>query len=152
MKKVGHLLDVRVVTKKEAAQRQIDVAINLLYEKEYESAITLAGAAEGQIAGSDHHLFAALRQVRSAEYDSTSQRATHLNETRDWLKHATPHLREMRGIAEFEAWVMVIRAISKYYAVFREETKNMNRLIEWSRARDLPLLKLPPDPPSTPRH
>ena len=151
MKKVGYL-DVRVVTKKEAAQRQIDVAINLLHEKEYESAITLAGAAEGLIAGSDHHLYAAMRQQRSAEYDSISKRATDLNETRDWLKHATPHLREKRGIGEFEAWVMVIRAISKYYAVFREETKNMNRLIEWSRARDLPKLKLPPDPPSTPRH
>jgi hypothetical protein len=55
MKKVAGSLDIRVVTKKEAAQRQIDVAINLLHEREYKSAITLARAAEGQMAKTADH-------------------------------------------------------------------------------------------------
>jgi hypothetical protein len=69
-----------------------------------------------------------------------------LNETRDWLKHTTPQLGETRGIAEYEAWVMLVRAVSKYYAVFHEEAKNVNRFVEWSKARGLPKFKYPPRP------
>jgi hypothetical protein len=44
-------LDRRMVTKKDAARRQIDVAIRLFHEKEYESTMTLAGAARGRSMG-----------------------------------------------------------------------------------------------------
>jgi hypothetical protein len=95
---------------------------------------------------SDHHLFAVLKQKKPAKYDSANQWATRLNETRDWLKHTTPQLGETRGIAEYEAWVMLVRAVSKYYAVFHEEAKNVNRFVEWSKARGLPKFKYPPRP------
>jgi hypothetical protein len=149
MKKVAVSLDIRVVTKKEAAQRQIDVAINLLHDREYESAITLACAAEGQMAGTpDHpHLFGVMQQKRPAGFATASEWVTWVNETRDWLKHPTPQLREKRGIGEYEAWLMLVRAVSKYYAVFREDTDNMNRFVEWSRARGLPQFKKFADPP-----
>jgi hypothetical protein len=131
-------LETRVVTKKEAARRQIDVAIRLFHEGEYESAMTLACAAEGRMAGTDEvHLFAVLQQKRPSEFETPSEWATCLNETRDWLKHTTPQLGDMRGIAEFEAWVMLVRAVSKYYAVFLEETDPMNVFIEWGRERGL---------------
>jgi hypothetical protein len=149
MKKVAHSLEVRIVTKKEAAQRQIDVAINLLPEREYESAITLACAAEGQMAKTaDHpHLFAVLQQKRPATFATANEWVTCLNETRDWLKHPTPQLGDKRGMAEYEAWVMLVRAVGKYYAVFREDTDNMNRFVEWSKARGLPQFKKFADPP-----
>jgi hypothetical protein len=136
--KVLDSLDTRVVTKKAAARRQIDVAIRLFHEGEYESAITLACAAEGQIAGTDViHLFPVLQQKRPSEFETPSEWVTYLNETRDWLKHLTPQLGDMRGIAQFEAWVMLVRAVSKYYAVFLEETDHMNSFIEWGRERGL---------------
>jgi hypothetical protein len=131
-------LETRVVTKKEAARRQIDAAIKLFHEREYESTMTLACAAEGQMAATDEvHLFAVLQQRRPSQFDTPSQWATYLNETRDWLKHTTPQLGDTRGIAEFEAWVMLVRAVSKYYAVFLEETAHMNRFVEWGRERGL---------------
>jgi hypothetical protein len=40
---------MRTVTKKEAAGRQIDVAIRLFDEGEYEASITLSCAAEGML-------------------------------------------------------------------------------------------------------
>jgi hypothetical protein len=149
VKKVAHSLEVRVVTKKETAQRQIDVAINLLHEGEYESAITLACAAEGQMAGApDHpHLFAVLQQKRPSRFATANEWVTWFNATRDWLKHPTPQLGEKRGIGEYEAWLTLLRAVSKYYAVFREDTDNMNRFVEWSRARGLPQFKKFADPP-----
>jgi len=36
---------------------------------------------------------------------------------------------------------MLVRAVSKYCAVFHEETKNVNRFVEWSKARGLPKFK-----------
>jgi hypothetical protein len=116
MKKVAGSLVIRVVTKKEAAQRQIDVAINLLHDREYESAITLASAAEGQMAGTpDHpHLFAVMQQKRPARFATANEWVTWFNATRDWLKHPTPQLGEKRGIGEYEAWLMLLRAVSKY--------------------------------------
>jgi len=133
-------LDRRMVTKKDAARRQIDVAIRLFYEKEYESTMTLAGAAEGQIDGAaaaEVFLFSVLQQKQPAEFETASQWATHLNETRDWLKHPTPQLGDLRVMEEFEAWLMLVRAVSKYYAVFLQETDHMNRFVEWGRERGL---------------
>ncbi len=131
-------LETCVVTKQEAACRQIHVAIKLFHEREYESAITLACAAEGQMEESEEvHLFPVLKVRRPAQFKNEQEWTTFLNETRDWLKHATPQLEPSRGIAQFEAWVMLVRAVSKYYAVFVEETVDMNEFVEWGRKRGL---------------
>jgi hypothetical protein len=135
-------LDRRMVTKKDAARRQIDVAIRLFHEKEYESTMTLAGAAEGQIDGdgtaaAELSLFAVMKKKQPSDFKTESQWATSLNETLYWLKHPTPQLGDLRVMAEFEAWVMLVRAISKYYSVFLEETEHMNAFVEWGRERGL---------------
>ncbi len=131
-------LTTRVVTKKEAVRRQIEVAIRIFYEGEYESAITLACAAEGQMEGTEHpHLFTVLNERMPKSFATPKQWATFLNETRDWLKHPTFHLEESRGIAEFEAWVMLVRAVTKYYAVFLEENDIMSDFEEWGKVRGL---------------
>lgn len=131
-------LETRHSTKKEAAKRQIDVATRCFYEGEYESAITLACAAEGMLGESEHpHVFAVLKDRKPSQFKNENNWTTFLNETRDWLKHLTPQLGDTRGIAQFEAWVMLARAVSKFYAVYLEETDVMNAFIEWGRKREL---------------
>jgi len=126
------LTEARVVTKKEAACRQIDVAVRLFHEGEYESAVTLACAAEGQLGdGDDSHLFLHLKGRRPSQFNNEREWVNFLNQTRDWLKHPTPQLEETRPIAQFEVWVMLVRACTKYYAVFREESKTMEQFSLW---------------------
>lgn len=79
------------VTKKEAARKQITAAIEHYNNGEYECAITLAGAAEGQLISqdSDGHLFNRLKEFVPAEFKS-KEWMDRLNAARDWLKHKTP--------------------------------------------------------------
>jgi hypothetical protein len=131
-------LETRHYTKKEAARRQIDVAIRVFYEGEYESAITLACAAEGMMGESEHpHVFAVLKGRKPGRFETEAEWVTFLNETRDWLKHLTPQLGDTRGIAQFEAWVSIARAVTKFYGVYLEETVVMNEFIEWGREHGL---------------
>lgn len=124
--------------RQQAARRQIEIAIKLFYEREFECAITLASAAEGQMEESDVvHLLPVLKKRRPPQFEDESKWVTFLNETRNWLKHGTPELGDTRAIAEFEAWVMLVRASTKYYAVYLEENETINGFEEWGRARGL---------------
>jgi hypothetical protein len=125
----------RMVSKKEAALRQIDGAIKSLFEGEFECAMTLACAAEGQFVSEGDHLFAYLKKGRPEKFANDRQWTTILNETRDWLKHVSGD--DEREINEYEAWIMICRAYTKYYDVFREESEEMLRFVEWSRVRGL---------------
>jgi len=117
----------RRVSKKEAAQRQIHAAIELLRTKnEYECAITLANAAEGMLSGGEpRHLFEKFKERRPQDMGSEREFTNWLNETAYWLKHATEHLEDELIITEYESWVMVARAVSKYYWTFGETTRSM---------------------------
>ena len=130
------IAEIRTVSKKEAAARQINVAIKLFHEGEYESTITLACAAEGQLGdGDESHLFPRLKGKRPSAFKNERDWVNFLNQTRDWLKHPTPQLDQVRPIAQFEAWVMLVRACTKYYAVFQEESKIMEEFSLWARER-----------------
>jgi hypothetical protein len=129
-------LETRIVSKKEAAARQIDVAIRLFHEGEYESTVTLACAAEGQLGdGDESHLFPRLKGGRPKQFRDERAWVNFLNQTRDWLKHPTPQLDDTREIAQFEAWVMLVRACTKYHAAFQEESKIMEQFSLWARDR-----------------
>jgi hypothetical protein len=82
------------MTKKEAAFRQITAAIKHFESEEYECAITLAGAAEGQLFTEDgsRDLFSELKMRVPPEFKDKQEWVARLNETRDWLKHPTPQL------------------------------------------------------------
>jgi hypothetical protein len=68
-------------TKQRSSMRQILAAIDHLHKQEFEAAITLAAAAEGQIAeGAIRHLFRIMRQKLP--------KADH-NKVINWLKHPT---------------------------------------------------------------
>ncbi len=88
-------------TKQRSSMRQILAAIDHLHKKEFEAAITLAAAAEGQIAeGTIRHLFRIMRQKLP--------KADH-NKVINWLKHPTG--KDEITITEFEAAIVIARAI-----------------------------------------
>jgi hypothetical protein len=111
--------------RKLAACRQIEAALYHLHLGGYECAATLALAAEGQLPDTDATtLWNALKRHRSdKEYLSL------INELRDWLKHRKEP--DQRDISEFEAVIALVRATTKYYAAFNEETVDMQTFIRW---------------------
>jgi hypothetical protein len=100
------------VVKKQAAQRQIDAAIEHIYKSEFECAVTLAAAAEASLPDTknDHGWAYLKRHPTFKEVD--------YNETINWLKHDIQP--DTRVIFEYETAVIIFRAQSKYVAVYRE--------------------------------
>jgi hypothetical protein len=130
----------RTVTKKEAARRQITAAIEHYEKGEYECAITLAGAAEGQFTAKDDdsHLFSELRGRRPPEFGSESEWVNWLNASRDWLKHPTPQWGDEWVMDDFGAGLMVLRAINKFNWVYRQVTQRMVNFEDQWRKSHLP--------------
>jgi hypothetical protein len=95
-------------TKQRSSMRQILAAIDHLHKQEFEAAITLAAAAEGQITeGAIRHLFRIMRQKLPK---------TDHNKVINWLKHATGE--DKITITEFEAAIAIARAIHKFVGVY----------------------------------
>lgn len=131
-------MEMRTVTKKEAAGRQIDVAIRLYEEGEYEASITLSCATEGMlISGMPQPLFDRMKDGRPREFKTEKEWATFLNDTRDWLKHC--HDQGDRRIGKFEAWIMLCRGLTKYHGMFGYETDEMKAFTERARKSGLTL-------------
>jgi hypothetical protein len=137
------------MTKKEAALRQIAAAIQHFENKEYECAITLAGAAEGQLATEQGsaHLFEKLKVRLPPEFKNEKEWVKWLNATRDWLKHETPQWGDEREIEEYGAAVMIVRAVTKFQWTYRQGTKRMLRFLEhWQKGEYLPPADETPTP------
>ncbi len=122
------------MTKKEAATRQITAAIKHFEHKEYECAVTLAGAAEGQLSTKDgsKHLFEELKIRMPPELKDEKDWSSWLNATRDWLKHRTPHWGDEWEVTERAAALMIARAITKFHWAHKQTTQRMeNFLKQW---------------------
>lgn len=131
-------MEMRIVTKKEAAGRQIDVAIRLYEIGEYEASMTLSCAAEGMLlSGMPQPLFDRMKAGRPADFKTEKEWATFLNDTRDWLKHSNDQ--EDRCIRKFEAWVMLCRGLTKYYGMYGSETDEMKAFTERARESGMTL-------------
>jgi hypothetical protein len=116
-------------TKKLAAQRQIDAAIAHLHKAELECAITLAAAAERLLPDTDKpHIFAYLRK-----HPSFKNKEVDFNETITWLKHKVKP--DTKVIFEFEAAVIIARAMSKFSAVYDDGPSEWGQFLEWAEAR-----------------
>jgi hypothetical protein len=117
--------EVTVDTSKQLASlRQIIAAIDHLHKKELECAITLAGAAEGQLSETTtEYLFRILKKVFSHD---------ELNLVRDWLKHQSGP--ENATITEFEAAIMISRAIHKFVAVYQASHPRFEEFGKWAVA------------------
>ena len=111
-------------TKQRSSMRQILAAIDHLHKQEFEAAITLAAAAEGQIAeGAIRHLFRIMRQKLP--------KADH-NKVINWLKHPTGE--DKITITEFEAAIAIARAIHKFVGVYESTHSRFETFSEWAVA------------------
>ncbi len=108
--------DIRqTLSKVEAAQRQIEAAIDAMQKGDFDIAVTLAGAAEGIFShrkGSD--LFSRMIEYpQAAEFFTKTEWNAVINAERDWLKHPTLERDEPREFGPSDAGFMVARAMSK---------------------------------------
>jgi hypothetical protein len=99
------------LTLHKAATRQVDAAIDALQAGDLDVALTLAGAAEGMIERTGHHMFGWLKQhPKAMQRFSQREWISILNTERDWLKHGgQPAMQISVGEAAF----MIARAASK---------------------------------------
>jgi hypothetical protein len=117
-------------TKKLSAMRQILMAIRCIDSVDYECAVTLAGAAEGQIdeklipADTEPHLFRVIRKYFSSE-------AT--NEDVVWMKH--PSGENDREVTQFDVALTISRAIQKYVAAYQETHVKFEEFSQWAVER-----------------
>jgi hypothetical protein len=123
-------------TKQLASLRQIRAAIEHFHKQEFERVITLAAAAEGLLPPTnDPHLFRDFkRRLTPEEYKELN-----FNLVINWLKHYNAEDPEPVRISEFEAVIMLVRAITKFIAVYHRSTKGMEDFLTWARSHDYPV-------------
>jgi hypothetical protein len=133
-------LDRQRLCKIDAATQQVEAAIELFYGRRYAPAITLAGAAEGCISGTlgddaREPLFELMKRGVRERYDMNSKEAVaRFNAVLYWLKHETKDAPGECQITDFDAWSMIVRAVTKLNAIApKSETPAIARFIEFSR-------------------
>jgi hypothetical protein len=115
-----------------ASLRQIHDAIDHLHKSDYVSAITLASAAEGILPHTDNpHLFQKLKAL-SDSLPKDPEGATGVNAFTNWTKHG-PH--KKATISELEVIATIVRATSKFTALYDEQSQKMKDFSEWAIAR-----------------
>ena len=116
------------VSRKQAAVEQIEMAIRLFASKDFACSITLALAAEAQMPKTDDpHVYGRLRAVLSKKV------ADEFNEVRDWLKHFNDDMPEEKDIFAFEVVIALIRATTKFYAVYKDTTPQFETFGAWAK-------------------
>jgi hypothetical protein len=138
----------KLVSKKQTCIRQLHAALDHLTSGDYECAITLAGAAEGQIAGRKTDDFWRIIKIVAAQGKrSLKETINELNQTRDWLKHPTRQLHDMRYIDEDEAILACLRASMQFISVFRQQSPKMEKFFKLAERKDFmegPRRRFPP--------
>jgi hypothetical protein len=120
---MDELRKVIKTTKQLAATRQIQAAIAHFRKDDYECAITLAAAAEGLLPPTDEpHIFSILKA-------SPLYKDIEINRFINWLKHPTPP--NEASISEFETALIIMRAITKLYAIYEVGTDDMLEFGRW---------------------
>lgn len=123
-------------TKQLASLRQIVGAIEHFYKQEFECVITLAAAAECLLPPTnDPHLFRDLK----AHMTPREYKELNLNLVINWLKHYKEKDPEPVVISEFEAVIVLQRAITKFIAVYHKSSKHMEGFLEWAQVHDYPV-------------
>jgi len=120
--------DARVkLSKRDAAIQQIHASIEHCKNGQLAAAITLAAAAEGMIPATEKdHL---IKRIN----DLGLFKQLDMNAVITWLKHDTGQ--QSAEIQELEACATVMRAISKFAAVYDGITPQMKAFPEWMQQR-----------------
>jgi hypothetical protein len=115
-----------------SSRRQLNAAIAHLHSRDWECAITLAAAAEGQLPEPETqtHLFRVLKK-REAKDDVDFE----LNRVIHWLKHPTPDEPDPIKISEFEVALTISRAIQKFVAVYKLSAREFEGFSTWAVER-----------------
>jgi hypothetical protein len=122
-------------TKQSAALRQIRAAIEHFHKQEFECTITLAAAAEGLLPPTgDPHLFRDLKRHLS----QTEFKELNFNLAVNWLKHHNADDADPVNITEHEAVVLLLRAITKFIAVYHQSTPRLEAFFAWAEEHDYP--------------
>jgi hypothetical protein len=70
---------------------------------------------------------------------SNKEAVKRFNTLRDWLKHETPEQPCCIDLTNFDAWVMIVRAVTKVEAVsLGKETPTITGFIDFSRKHYTP--------------
>jgi hypothetical protein len=127
-------------TKQRSAYKQIVAAIEHFHKSQYECAITLAGAAEGQIKEKTRkHFFRLIRRHFSSD---------EANAYIHWMKHPSgPNCAE---IEELEVVTTIIRAIQKYVDTYETGHPHLVTFSEWCIAHGYTKKSLLEKAPSLP--
>jgi hypothetical protein len=144
--------DVQTIEKFDAAIQQVEAALELFYAKRYAPAITLAGAAEecmpppsagsggGELTGDadtqvPEPLFELMTRRTMEQFGKTRKEViARFNAPRDWLKHKTLDKPQTMELTNYDAWTMIVRAVTKIEAMRPgSETPAIAGFIEFSR-------------------
>lgn len=119
-------------SKRLAVERQIHAAIRHLRAGDFESAITLCSAAEGQVPepSEPRHLFSILRRY-SAQHPASDGETDDFNFFANWMKHQGVGTDQIE-LTEWLVTMWLNRAISKYHAVHGIGTPEMTSLFPWA--------------------
>ena len=137
------------INKRDAAVHQIKTAIDCFFAQDPVCAITLAGAAEESLPEppkeSDKKYYLGIikgmrKEYYMKEYDldekdipSEKDLIREINLIRDWLKHDKSEIQKME-IENINAWIMIIRAITKFNAVYESAgNARMEEFADWSK-------------------
>jgi hypothetical protein len=137
------------VSKREAAEEQIDQAIRSLLTDLFVCAVTLAGAAEDSLPDTERPEEVLVDLMRSHGPGRTGlsqkQLMQRFNGLRNWLKHHRANLPEV-DVQQEDAVFMILRAYTKFTSVFGEKavTPTMRDFEGWFR-RNYPHWLEPPN-------
>lgn len=127
-----------VLSKCEAAEIQIKASVRCYEIQDWLSSVTLAGAAECCLPKvEEKHLFAIAKDVGKRRGIESNELIKLLNEKRDWAKHNGEDHKKFTEYCKTDAAIMIVRAITKYFAVFGQQTEVMNEFEERFR-REFP--------------
>jgi hypothetical protein len=118
----------RRITRKTSALRQIHAAIKLFHEGEYESTITLALAAESQLPNDPGPYVYDWFKARIP-----SDLLDKFNDFRNWLKHVREP--DEIEVTDLDAAFALLRATTKFRAVFGERSPPMDEFADWIRQK-----------------
>ena len=123
-------------TTKLASMRQIHAAIEHHGKQNWECAITLAAAAEGMLPATDEPHFRQKVKEFAAGLPESAEGVSNPNDFITWLKHGTVNGEkcEKATIDDGEAPAVIWRAITKFYAVYKEVSPQMQSWQETMKA------------------